>query len=140
MCCVIPPYSPSATLVLRMASSSFVLPWSTWPMIVTMGGRGARSSWSSFSSSMTVSSYRETTFTLQSYSAASSDAVSESICWLIVSIIPMAMSLWMRSEPLRFIFLARSETVIPSVMAISFGTGLAMITVFFFTCRYFSSG
>ena len=29
MCCVIPPASPAATLVLRMASSSEVLPWST---------------------------------------------------------------------------------------------------------------
>jgi hypothetical protein len=30
----------SMTLVLRMASSSRVLPWSTWPMTVTTGGRG----------------------------------------------------------------------------------------------------
>ena len=28
-------------LVLRMASSSEVLPWSTWPMTVTTGGRAA---------------------------------------------------------------------------------------------------
>ena len=78
--------------------------------------------------------------TLQSYSAASRDAVSESICWLIVTIIPMAISLWMRSEPLRFILRASSETVIPSVIEISLGTGFAMMTVFFFTWRYFSSG
>ena len=35
-----PPASPETTLVERMASSSEVLPWSTWPMMVTTGGRG----------------------------------------------------------------------------------------------------
>ena len=40
MCCVIPPASVSTTADSRIASSSVVLPWSTWPMIVTTGGRG----------------------------------------------------------------------------------------------------
>ena len=44
MCWVMPPASPSATLALRMASRSDVLPWSTWPMTVTTGGRGRSSS------------------------------------------------------------------------------------------------
>lgn len=39
MCCVMPPASPAATEVFRSASRSVVLPWSTWPMIVTTGGR-----------------------------------------------------------------------------------------------------
>ena len=39
MCWVMPPRSPSATAVLRMASRTLVLPWSTWPMTVTMGAR-----------------------------------------------------------------------------------------------------
>ena len=43
MCCVMPPASPAATPVWRIASSSEVLPWSTWPMTVTTGGRGSRS-------------------------------------------------------------------------------------------------
>ena len=38
MCWVMPPASPAATSVERMASSSDVLPWSTWPMMVTTGG------------------------------------------------------------------------------------------------------
>ena len=38
MCWVMPPASPETTLVLRIASSSEVLPWSTWPMMVTTGG------------------------------------------------------------------------------------------------------
>jgi len=140
MCWVMPPYSPSATFAERMASSSFVLPWSTCPITVTMGARRSTSSSLPFSSSMTVSSYSETTLILQSNSAASSCAVSESICWFSVTIVPMAMSLWMRSEPLRFIFLARSETVMAPVIEISFGTGFAMMTVFFLTLRLFSSG
>ena len=40
MCWVMPPCSPPTTLVLRIVSSSVVLPWSTWPMTVTTGGRG----------------------------------------------------------------------------------------------------
>ena len=39
MCWVMPPASVSTTADSRMASSSVVLPWSTWPMIVTTGGR-----------------------------------------------------------------------------------------------------
>ena len=39
MCWVMPPASPAATSVSRIASSSEVLPWSTWPMTVTTGGR-----------------------------------------------------------------------------------------------------
>ncbi len=38
-----PPASPATTSVLRRASSSEVLPWSTWPMTVTTGGRGTTS-------------------------------------------------------------------------------------------------
>ena len=40
MCWVMPPRSPAATSVARMASSRLVLPWSTWPMTVTIGARG----------------------------------------------------------------------------------------------------
>src|SRR6059058_4391168 len=48
MCCVIPPASVSTTAVSRIASRRVVLPWSTWPMMVTTGGRSSRSSsWSS---------------------------------------------------------------------------------------------
>ena len=51
MCWVMPPASPATTLVLRIASSSVVLPWSTWPITVTTGGRGTASMSSSSSSS-----------------------------------------------------------------------------------------
>ena len=44
MCWVMPPASPATTFVSRIASSSEVLPWSTWPITVTTGGRGASAS------------------------------------------------------------------------------------------------
>jgi hypothetical protein len=43
MCCVMPPASPAATRALRIASSSEVFPWSTWPIIVMIGGRSLSS-------------------------------------------------------------------------------------------------
>ena len=39
-----PPASPAVILVLRKKSRIEVLPWSTWPMMVTMGGRFLRRS------------------------------------------------------------------------------------------------
>lgn len=39
--CVMPPASPAATFALRIKSSRLVLPWSTWPITVTTGGRGS---------------------------------------------------------------------------------------------------
>ena len=47
MCWVMPPNSPATTSVSRIASRSLVLPWSTWPITVTTGGRVT-----SFASSM----------------------------------------------------------------------------------------
>ena len=40
MCWVMPPASPATTFAWRIASSSDVLPWSTWPITVTTGARG----------------------------------------------------------------------------------------------------
>ena len=60
MCCVIPPASRSVTFVLRIASSSEVLPWSTCPITQTTGGLGTRSfgsSSSSFNSSSITSTF-----------------------------------------------------------------------------------
>ena len=59
MCWVMPPASPPATLALRIESSSEVLPWSTWPMTVTTGARGTRSSGASAASWEMTSSSRK---------------------------------------------------------------------------------
>ena len=66
MCCVIPPASVVTTDDSRIASSRVVLPWSTWPMIVTTGGRETRS----------ASSSSKTT---------SSSSSSSSVCWTMIS-------------------------------------------------------
>ena len=51
MCWVMPPASPAATSVSRIASSRLVLPWSTCPMTVMTGARGSRSAGSSTATS-----------------------------------------------------------------------------------------
>jgi hypothetical protein len=98
MCCVMPPASPEATSVWRMASSSDVLPWSTWPMMVTTGGRSTRSS--SESSKTTSSSASSPAWmistSLPNSSARIEIASSESVC-VRVTISPMLMSFLMMS-------------------------------------------
>lgn len=42
MCCVMPPASVDTIWLFLRLSSRVVLPWSTWPMMVTTGGRGTR--------------------------------------------------------------------------------------------------
>src|SRR5215470_10387693 len=113
MCCVMPPNSFSATFDLRIASSSDVLPWSTWPMTVTTGGRrlsceGSRSS----SSTTSPSTERISTSTLN-LSATSLAAVGSSSS-LTVAITPSSSSALITSPDLRRIFSASSPTVTDS--------------------------
>ena len=86
MCCVIPPASVSTTRVSRIASSSVVLPWSTWPMIVTTGGRGdevvlarPRNSGSrSSSAACLIVTSRSSSAAISSTSSSDSDCVAVS--------------------------------------------------------------
>ena len=88
MCCVIPPASVSTTDASRIASRSVVLPWSTWPMIVTTGGRGARSSSASSNAAGSSSSSaaclivisRSSSVPMISTSSSESDCVAVRIC------------------------------------------------------------
>ena len=92
ICCVMPPASPAMTLVLRMWSSSEVLPWSTCPMTVTIGARGTRSD-SSSSSSLTASCTSALTYSvLKPNSSATRLIVSASRRWLMDTIMPTPMS------------------------------------------------
>ena len=75
MCWVMPPASLATTPVSRMASRSDVLPWSTWPMTVTTGGRGLRSSSLSWYTTA-YSSSGDTTRTLRPMSSAMSSTSS----------------------------------------------------------------
>ncbi len=110
MCCVMPPASPDTTLALRIASSSDVLPWSTWPMMVTTGGRDTAFSMSiSRSSNRPVStSASETRFTVWPNSVTTSSAVSASMMSVILCICPSFMRSLMTSTPRSDMRLARS--------------------------------
>ena len=97
MCCVIPPASVATTRVLRMASSSVVLPWSTWPMIVTTGGRvTSASSGSSYASGSSSSSPACLIVTSRSSSVAISSTSSSVSDWVAVRIWPRLMRILIR--------------------------------------------
>ena len=114
MCCVMPPASPAATSVSRMASSSDVFPWSTWPMMVITGGRSiSSSSVSSKAGSSSTSSAAEWIVTfLSNASASTSMASSESVC-VSVAISPSSMSFLMTSGAESLSDSATSLTVLP---------------------------
>ena len=115
MCWVMPPASPATTLVLRMASSSDVLPWSTWPMMVMTGARGLRSASESLAVSMTCStSEAETRTTLWPNSSMMSSAVSWSMVWFWVAMMPLFMSALTTSAERSAMRTASSCTVIAS--------------------------
>jgi hypothetical protein len=101
MCCVMPPASPAATSVARIASRSDVFPWSTCPIIVTTGARvTASSSPPSASPRSSICSTSTATFsTWCSNSPATRVAVSWSSAWLMVAIIPMSRSFFSTSPP-----------------------------------------
>ena len=122
MCWVIPPASPAATWVSRIASSSDVLPWSTWPMIVTTGARSTRSSSaSSKTGSETSSSSAWTISTSLPSSTASISIVSSDRVWVSVRISPSAISFLMISEVETFRYSATSLTVEPELIATDAG-------------------
>ena len=113
MCCVIPPNSRSATLVVRMASSSEVLPWSTWPMTVTTGGRGRR--WvGSASSSSRISPSSDRTSTSKWNRSATSRAAVASSTSLTVAMTPSSSSALITSTDFRRMAAASSPTVTDS--------------------------
>mmetsp|Transcript_5125 Transcript_5125/g.16940 ORF Transcript_5125/g.16940 Transcript_5125/m.16940 type:complete len:379 (-) Transcript_5125:624-1760(-) len=82
ICWVMPPASPSCTLVLRMLSSNLVLPVSTWPMMQQMGDRSrlgvraAIAAWMRASRSARAAALPASTWS--SSSDSDSDSVSSS--------------------------------------------------------------
>src|SRR5499426_1856394 len=113
MCCVMPPNSFSATFDLRMASSSDVLPWSTWPMTVTTGGRRLNCDGSRSSSSTTSPSTERISTSTLNLSATSLAAVG-SRSSLTVAITPSSSRALITSPDFRRIFSASSPTVTDS--------------------------
>ncbi len=118
MCCVMPPDSPRSTCDERMRSSSEVLPWSTWPMIVTTGARGlqvgADGSAARAPSASCTSSSKLTCMISTPSSVASSVAVLTSSTWLMLAIMPRFIRRWIRSFARTPSFSANSRTVMPS--------------------------
>jgi hypothetical protein len=120
MCCVMPPASPAATLVWRIASRSEVLPWSTWPITVTTGARGtlaapAPSEVSRPERVSSSSSSNETTAASTPTSLAIWTAVEASSVWLTVASTPRCMSSRWMSRARTPSFSESSLSVTPSV-------------------------
>jgi hypothetical protein len=127
MCCVIPPASPAATCVSRMASSIDVLPWSTWPMIVTTGARSTRSSAASLNTGSAISSSSEWTISISlPSSVASTSMVSSDSVWVSVRISPRPISFLMISEVETSRYSATSLTVEPELIWIALRSATAV--------------
>ena len=115
MCWVMPPASPDTTLALRMASRSEVLPWSTWPMMVTTGGRDTSSAdWSSDLNRPSSISDSATRLTVWPNSDATSSAVSASMTSPGFMIWPCFMKNFTTSTARSDMRLARSWMVMVS--------------------------
>ena len=122
MCWVMPPDSPSVTFDLRMASSSEVLPWSTWPMMVTTGAARTR--------------LRCSALALRSHRSSQLDLLLERddhrprrrgpwrpgsrargpSGWLMLAMMPRLKRAFMRSRPRTPSFSANSRRVMPSLI------------------------
>ncbi len=116
MCWVIPPASPAITLAFRTKSNSDVFPWSTWPITVTIGGRGCNSSSASSSTTMLSSTSAPTNSTSKPNSSAIKVMVSESRRWLMDTMMPNVMHAEITSFTFRSIMVANSATVTNSVI------------------------
>mmetsp|Transcript_1719 Transcript_1719/g.3607 ORF Transcript_1719/g.3607 Transcript_1719/m.3607 type:complete len:330 (-) Transcript_1719:308-1297(-) len=125
MCCVMPPASPAATSDERSASSSDVLPWSTWPITVTTGGRRSKSAEASSSSKTPHASSARSRCSASSSPARDTSAPTPSA---IAAAVSPSMDCVMEASTPRFIkslttsatpmlhAAARSPTVIESPM------------------------
>ena len=123
MCWVMPPASPAATSVSRTASSSEVLPWSTWPMIVTTGGRSTRSSSASSNTGSSSSSSSEWTISMSLLNSdASTSMVSSGSVWVSVLSSPSAISFFITSGVETPRYSATSLTVEPELMRMTSST------------------
>ena len=140
MCCVIPPASPSITLVFLIASSKEVLPWSTCPITTTTGGRGFKSSSLSSESSNRMSSSLTCSFltAVTPNASANKYAVSKSKSWFIFAIIPRSNNFLITSALVFFNSAAKSLTEIFSGIVISLSSKIfclflsSFFLIFFF--------
>jgi len=130
MCWVMPPASPAATSVVRIASSNEVLPWSTWPMIVTTGGRSTRSSSASSNVGSTSTSSAAWTISIffSNSSASTWIASSDSVC-VSVAISPRVISFLITSGTGTPRYSATSLTVEPELTRTSSVASIAVLSI-----------
>ena len=100
MCWVMPPASWAATSEARILSSSVVLPWSTWPRIVTTGGRARRSSGLSFSSTRESRTSSAVSFFTKVRSSSSSRARISRVSWSSI-VLTLTIMPWFLNRILR---------------------------------------
>ena len=136
MCCVIPPASPAITFALRILSNKEVLPWSTCPITVTIGGRATQSSsLSSSSSALMASTTSALTYSVwKPNSSATILIVSASRRWLMETMIPILIQVPITCVTGTSIMLARSLAVTNSV---SFNTLLSISSCSISSCSRF---
>ena len=117
ICWVMPPLSPETTLEFLILSNKEVFPWSTWPIIVTIGD--LMSFFSAFISFDIRSFSRSSIFSLLKLwpnSVTKISAVSASIDSFIVAIIPIFINDFIKSPDFSVILFANSFTVMNSGM------------------------
>ena len=114
MCWVIPPNSPETTFALLSTSSTDVLPWSTWPMTVTIGGRFFKFSVLEAFIFWIISSAFSSLIGLWPNSLTKYSAVSAANVWLIVTVTPIPNKCLITLLDCSAILFASSLTVIAS--------------------------
>ena len=114
MCWVMPPASPAATSVSRIASSSEVLPWSTWPMTVITGGRSTSSSSASSKTTSASASSAACVISIRFSKTSASTSIASSVrVWVSVAISPSSISFLITSGDESWSDSATSLTVEP---------------------------
>src|SRR5947209_14599907 len=129
MCWVMPPASPAATSVSRMASSSEVLPWSTCPMIVTTGGRSTSSSSASSNTGSASTSSAAWTISISFLNSSARTWMASSVSvWVRVAISPRPISFLITSGTGTPKYSATSLTVEPELMRMRSTASWALVS------------
>ena len=124
MCWVIPPCSPSTTFAFRKTSKREVLPWSTWPITVTIGGLDFKFSFFVSLIFLIMSSAFSSLIGLCPNSFTKYSAISVSIAWFIVAFTPIVNKCFIKLLDCSLIRFASSLIVIISGIETSLLTGL----------------
>ena len=126
MCWVIPPNSPETTFALLKTSKTEVLPWSTWPITVIIGGLFFKFSTLVALIFWIISSAFSSLIGLCPNSFTKYSAVSAANVWLMVTVTPIPNKNLITLLDCSAILLASSLTVIASGIFTSRLTGFKL--------------